>query len=253
MKIKILLLISLVALIILFLITLPGKKVEVVFCNVGQGDGILVTQRNFQMLIDTGPDNKKILNCLEKHMPFWDKKIETVIITHWDKDHSGGLEDLKKNFNIDKVFCNIEHKNCSLKIDANDTIRFNMISFEVVNIEGIEGKGIDESNGNSMVGLLHVFDKKFLMMSDAPVLVEQKMVWQNLEKIKNIDVLKISHHGSATGTSEELLDFVKPKEAVISVGKNNFGHPSKEVLERLKNRKIKIRRTDERGDMVYVL
>jgi beta-lactamase superfamily II metal-dependent hydrolase len=72
MKIKILL-ISLIALIILFLITLPDKKTRVIFCNVGQGDGILIEQNNFQMLIDTGPDNKKILSCLEKHMPFWDK------------------------------------------------------------------------------------------------------------------------------------------------------------------------------------
>lgn len=249
---KILVLISLIVLIILFLMTLPDKKTRVVFCDVGQGDGILITKNNFQMLIDTGPENKKILGCLEKHMPFWDKKIEAVVITHWDSDHSGGFKDLEENFKIDKIFCGIEHKSCSAKIEENDILRFNEINFEVVSNEGIEGKGVDESNGGSVVGLLKIIDKKFLMMGDAPSEVEQKIVWRKLIN-ENIDILKVSHHGSATATTDEFLDFVKPKEAIISVGKNNFGHPTKEVLERLKKRAIKIRRTDESGDVVYVL
>lgn len=252
MKIKILLLVSLLSLIILFLVTFFDKKAKVVFCDVGQGDGILVIEKNFQMLIDTGPDNKKILKCLEKHMPFWDKKIEAVIISHWDNDHSGGLKDLLKNYKIGRIFCGIEQNNCTQKLEENDIVKYNQIYFEVVNMGGIEGKGVDESNGNSVVGLLNFFGKNFLMMADVPSEIEKMMVWR--EKIKEkIEVLKISHHGSATATSDELLDFVKPEEVVISVGKNNFGHPSKEVLEKLKKRKIKIRRTDENGDIVYVL
>lgn len=234
------------------MVTLPDKKVRVIFCDVGQGDGILITKNNFQMLVDTGPENKKILGCLEKHMPFWDKKIEAVVITHWDSDHSGGLKDLEENFKMCQIFCGIEHKNCSAKIEENDILRFNEINFEVVSNEGIEGKGMDESNGGSVVGLLKIFDKKFLMMGDAPSEVEKMIVWREKTKEK-IDVLKVSHHGSATATTDELLDFVKPKEAIISVGKNNFGHPAKEVLERLKKRNIKARRTDKDGDIIYVL
>lgn len=257
MKNKILLLISLVALIILFLITLPDKKTRVIFCNVSQGDGILISQNNFQMLIDTGPDNKKILSCLEKHMPFWDKKIEAIVVTHWDNDHCGGLKDLAKNYKIEKIMCGIEQNSCTVKLEENDIIKYNQIYFEVVKIGGIAGKGVDESNGNSVVGLLRIFGKKFLMMADAPGEIEQMMVWQKILQSRiskeGIDVIKISHHGSGTATSDELLDLVKPKEAIISVGKNNFGHPSKEVLEKLKKRNIKIRRTDESGDIIYVL
>lgn len=257
MRIKLLLTISFLALAVLFLVTLPDKKTRVIFCDVEQGDGILIIKNNFQMLVDTGPENKKILNCLEKHMPFWDKKIEAVVITHWDSDHSGGLKDLEENFKIDQIFCGIEHKSCSAKIEENDILRFDKIDFEVVSNEGIEGKGVDESNGGSVVGMLKIFDKNFLMMGDAPGEIEQKMVWRGVLQSRilegKIDVLKVSHHGSGTATTDELLDFTKPKEAVISVGKNNFGHPTKEVLERLKKRGIKIQRTDESGDIIYVL
>jgi len=82
---------------------------------------------------------------------------------------------------------------------------------------------------------------------------EQKLVWREILK-GQVDVLKVSHHGSETATSEELLDFLKPKIAVISVGVNNrFGHPRGEVLERLNKRDIEIERTDEVGDVVFNL
>jgi competence protein ComEC len=77
------------------------------------------------------------------------------------------------------------------------------------------------------------------------------LVWQKILE-NQVDVLKVTHHGSENGTSEEILDFLKPKMAVISVGKNNrFDHPRKEVLERLKLRNIEIKRTDEIGDIVF--
>lgn len=87
---------------ILFWVTLPSKKVEVIFCDVGQGDATLIVSKNWQMLINTSPKNKKILNCLENNLPFWDKKIEVVIVTHGDSDHSGGLEDIKKYYRIEQ-------------------------------------------------------------------------------------------------------------------------------------------------------
>jgi competence protein ComEC len=173
-------------------------------------------------------------------------------VTHWDNDHSGGLKDLARNYKIEKIMCGIEQNNCTVKLEENDVIKYNQIYFEVVNIGGIVGKGVDESNGNSVVGLLRIFGKKFLMMADAPGQIEQMMVWQ--KKIREeVDVIKISHHGSVSATSDELLDLVKPKEAIVSVGKNNFCHPNKEVLEKLKKRNIKIRRTDKSGDIIYVL
>jgi len=93
--------------------------------------------------------------------------------------------------------------------------------------------------------------RKFLLMADAPAVVEQKLVWRGaLRQAQGVDVLKVSHHGSKEATSEELLKATKPEVAIISVGKNNFGHPTKEVLERLKNAGIKVERTDQLGDIL---
>lgn len=99
---NLILFLSLIFLLILFWVTLSSKKVEVIFCDVGQGDATLIVSKNWQMLIDTSSKNKKILNCLENNLPFWDKKIEVVMVTHGDSDHSGGLEDIKKYYRIEQ-------------------------------------------------------------------------------------------------------------------------------------------------------
>ena len=93
-------------------------------------------------------------------------------------------------------------------------------------------------------------DKVFLFTGDAPVEVEKKILEDNPNL--TCDVLKVGHHGSNTSTSEEWLDALKPKEAVISVGyQNKYGHPNKEVVERLEKRNILIRRTDLEGTVTY--
>jgi len=251
MKNRILLFISLVFLIGIFYFSLPNKTGKVVFCDVEQGDAILATYKNIQMLIDTGPDNKKVLECLNRHMPFWDKTIEVVILTHGDSDHMGGLEDALKSYKVENIFSN-EQKISSKKISQNDVISTNMFDFEVVNPpKNIE---TDDDNINSVAGYLiykgNVKWRAFLS-ADIDKETEQRLVWQKILD-KQTDVLKIAHHGSENGTSNEILDFLKPKTAVISVGKNNrFDHPRKEVIERLKLRNIEIKRTDEVGDVVF--
>ena len=251
MKNKIILFISLVFLIGMFYFSLPTKTGKVVFCDVGQGDAILATYRNIQMLIDTGPDNKKVLECLNRQLPFWDKTIEVLVVTHGDSDHIGGLNDLKKGYKIEKYFSN-EQNNYSQKLSQNDVISSNMFDFEVVNpTKNIE---TDDNNINSVAGYLiykgSVKWKAFLS-GDIDKETEQRLVWQKILE-NQVDVLKVAHHGSENGTSNEILDFLKPKTGVISVGKNNrFDHPRKEVLERLKIRGIEIKRTDEISDVVF--
>ena len=103
MRFRIILFLSLIVLVILFWLTLPSQKVNVIFCDVGQGDATLVTYKNWQMLIDTGLNNKNVLTCLENNVPFWDKKIEVVMVTHGDNDHSGGLTDVSKFYQIEQL------------------------------------------------------------------------------------------------------------------------------------------------------
>lgn len=255
----------------MFWLTLPKNKPVVVVCDVGQGDAILAMYKNRQILFDVGPNNKKVLKCLENHMPFWDKTIEVVILTHGDSDHVGGLIDLMKIYKVNNFFSNglldedIEQKIYSKKISQNDVLSLSLFNFEVVwppaYVETTVGEGA--SNLNSVVGILTVKegtrqqlrsfggqDWSMFMSGDMEAETEQRLVWRGLVKDK-VDVLKVSHHGSATATSQELLEIIRPKLAVISVGKDNrFGHPTGDVLARLKEKQIEIKRTDEEGEIM---
>ena len=260
MKNKILIYLSLLALIIIFYLTLPDNKARVVVCDVGQGDAILATYKNIQLLIDVGPDNKKILKCLEKHLPFWDKTIEVVILTHGDSDHVGGLNDLIRSYKIGQFFSNglldwgIEQKIYSRKLGQNDILSVGLFSFEVVSPE--DNNEIKTDNENSIVGYLNFLGNKswsMFMTGDMDIETEQRLVWRQIIN-KKVDVLKVSHHGSNTGTSDEILEILNPKVAVISVGKNNkFGHPNDDILKKIEDKNIEIIRTDMNGEILFEL
>jgi competence protein ComEC len=256
---------------ILFLIiqfSLQSQSLKVIFFDVGQGDAILVSQGQNQLLIDGGKDGKIILEKLGKYVPFWDRTIETVIATHPDQDHIGGLVSVAKNYKIGTVLETdaksdsqtygawedlIKNKNIQ-KIEAikNTSIKF----FESAQIKILypklkaNGAGA-ESNGWSVVAKLIFGENKFLFTGDLPAEKEAELVGDGADV--KADVLKVSHHGSKYATSEEFLNVVNPEEAVISVGKNNaYGHPAPEIIDRLLKSGAKIWRTDELGDIKYV-
>ncbi len=238
--------------------SINNSQTKLIFCDVGQGDGILLVQKNLEILIDTGPDNKKILNCLDRHLPFWDKTIEVLIVTHSDGDHSGGLKDVLRSYKIVNIFSDeqleaLNEQNIySKKLYATDMVNVGLINYEVVNPEKNK-ENVQGANEGSIAGILTYKDKKILLLADVPAEVEQKMVWRKMLNQK-INVLKVSHHGSETATSDELLEETNPSVAIVSVGKNNrFGHPRKEVLEKLNKRGIKTLRTDESGEIVFNL
>lgn len=260
MKNKIIFLFSLAAMMIIFYATLPDSRGKVVFCNVGQGEAMLASYKNIQILVDTGPNNKKLGECLARQLPFWDRTIETVILTHGDSDHIGGLEDLMKAYKVGKFFSNgllgkdVEQKIYSQKLRQNDVVSNNLFEFEVVSPGQNNIYEIDD-NINSLAGVLRYKPTGWsaLLTGDIDVETEQRLVWRQILK-GEIEALKISHHGSDSGTSEELLDWIKPTTAIISVGKGNrFGHPREEVIEKLEKRKIEIKRTDEKGDIVFMM
>ena len=77
---------------------------RLVFCDVGQGNGVILSKGDFQLVYDVGSDNGKFLNCVSNNLPFWDKKIEVVVVSHWDSDHSGGLRDLKNHYRLESLY-----------------------------------------------------------------------------------------------------------------------------------------------------
>lgn len=91
------------------LVKWPDQYLHIVLCDVGQGDAILLSFAKTQVLIDTGPD-EKVVNCLDKHMPFWDKKIDVLVITHFDADHIGGFQQITQIYEIAYLFLSLTQK-----------------------------------------------------------------------------------------------------------------------------------------------
>jgi len=230
-------------------LSIPDQKLRLVFCDVDQGDGVLLIKGNWQMLVDVGSDNGKMAKCLDRYIPFWDRKIEGIMISHWDKDHSGALDKISKSYRIENLFESVEPEKKLVvwgetkKIWAGEEIDFGEIKWKILYPK--EEKG--ESNENSLVAIMKYRNNSFLFTGDMDRKVEGEVLsWWKGE----VDGLKVAHHGSDKGTGEDWLSIIKPAVAVISVGKNSYGHPQKEVLERLNKSGIKIYRTDKEGDVV---
>lgn len=226
MKNRILLAISILLLILWFWQSMPDGKMRVIFCDVGQGDGALIIKNNFQMLVDAGPKNNKMAECLGRYVPFWDKTIEVFIASHGDRDHVGGLEAIKRGYKIDKE---IDYSN----INIGDIVRYKDINFVILNNDEL-----------SMIGKLEYGNKSILFTGDAGMVTENSIDGK-------VNILKVGHHGSETSTGEAFLDRIKPDMAIISVGKGNgYGHPKQMIVDRLMDRGIEIRRTDLEGDII---
>ena len=230
-------------------LSIPDGKLRLIFCDVGQGDGALIIKGKWQMMIDSGADNGKMERCLDRYLPFWDKKIEAVVISHWDSDHSGGLSKIIKSYGVEKLYesgvgsSEIEQKIYTEKMRAGDRVEYGEMGFEVIYPRDFGGEG----NESSLVMVLNYKGNKFVYSGDVEINGEGEMMAWYLDRV---DGIKIAHHGSDSGSGEGWLERLKPALAIISVGKNNWGHPKEIILERLKKRGIKILRTDLRGDIV---
>lgn len=256
--------------IILGLIVFHGKNsaLKVIFLDIGQGDSILISQGSQQLLIDGGKDGKLLLEKLGKYIPFWDRDIEAIIETHPDQDHIGGLIDVVKTYKVHSVletkmqsesqtFKKLEEeieKRSVEKIEAKKGVTIKFVSGSIAEIlyplETIENTNSQDTNSSSVVVKLTMDKGNFLFTGDLPTTEENNLLSENIDV--STDFLKISHHGSKYATSSEFLEKTKPREAIISVGKNNsYGHPNSEVLQRLLQKGISVFRTDEIGDIVY--
>lgn len=244
-----------------FLFSLPSNKAYLIACNVGEGDAILITQKTTQILIDGGPNNK-VLDCLAKNMPFYDREIELIINTHPEKDHLTGLIDVFDRYQVKQLITNNltsdseVYKAFSQKVKQKNIPTFSPQkgdSIKIANLELIslwpDKKVLGEATAKTPVnetGL--VFQLKsgsfdVLLTADIDSQVEEQLIKEN--NFQDIEVLKIAHHASKYSSSEEFLKAVHPQIAIISVGKNSYGHPTQEVLERLQSLGIKILRTDK--------
>jgi competence protein ComEC len=245
---------------------------HIVACDVGQGDAILIQKNTTQILIDGGPNNS-VLNCLGKYMPFWDRQIELVILTHPEADHYSGLIEVFKKYKVSYFGQNNTNSSSQgygvlekvvggsgtqdLRLSKRVDLRVGMIYLDILHPSGkselqnskFETKG---TNDDGVVVLLKYAQFKALFTADVENEVSDEL--SILSEVEGLDYIKVNHHGSKNGLSEKLLQSTMPKTAVISVGKkNSYGHPHAEVIKILNERDIKILRTDLEGDVDYVV
>ena len=241
---------------------------EVNFFDVGQGDAIFIeTPQRYQILIDGGPSSI-ILEKLSKEMPFWDRSIDLIILTHPEKDHLAGLIEVLKKYRVENILWTgvirdtsgyqewvrlIKNEKTKIKIaQAGQKVKWQrtvLDHFEVLYpFKSLEGQEFNDSNNTSIIAKLICGKNSFLFTGDAYKSVERELI----DKKVGIDsnVLKVGHHGSKTSSAEEFIKEVSPEIAVIQVGQDNpYGHPHPETLETLTKYGIKILRTDKDGDI----
>lgn len=230
-------------------------NLKVYFIDVGQADSILLTNQNSSMLIDAG--NNEDGELISKYIKTLGiNKIDYLIGTHPHEDHIGGLDNIIRNFEIGTVYLPEKTTNTKTYEEVLDAMLEKNLKLTVPKIGDKFNVGLAQNeviwtdnnknlNNCSIVIKTTYGTKSFLFMGDSEAEVEAKM------NLGNADVLKVGHHGSSTSTSQNFLDKVNPKYAIILVGKDNdYGHPKKEILDRLTKQGSKIYRTDEQGTII---
>lgn len=239
---------------------------KVVFLDVSQGDSIFIeTPNKKQILIDGGPDSK-VLSSLSKVMPFADRSLDMIIVTHEDKDHIGGVPLIMDNYDVE-YFLTTTKNNSKSSLDLKDKFKSKNIKEIIIkNKKRIlldkdiyldiiyPNKDVSdlETNESSIVCKLVYKNNSFMFMGDANLYVENVLLWEESIDVIDADILKLGHHGSKSSSSLLWLEKVSPDFAIISAGKDNsYGHPNKEVLDRLDKLKIPYLITYDMGNIMF--
>ncbi|MGE4484424.1 MAG: DNA internalization-related competence protein ComEC/Rec2 [Oscillospiraceae bacterium] len=254
--------IALCAVLMLTSTSVDSRNFEMTVLDVGQGQSIVFTSGSATGLIDCGSSSGEQAGDIAADyvMGLGRKRIDLLILTHFHADHTNGLEALFNRVEVTAIAMpdpEICDENC-LAEDIIKLARGHNSAIIYINVDtankfaGTEIKlfaplGSDTENelGISILCTAGNFDA--LITGDIPGSSEKQLV--ALERLPDIELLVVGHHGSKTSTSQELLDAVKPETAVVSVGHNSYGHPSEEVLERLYDSGITVYRTDECGNV----
>jgi competence protein ComEC len=249
------------------------------FINVGQGDSILIElpYRRGVYLVDTGgvmhfkreewetPESDYDVTEEVVH-PFLKgrgiRKLDALLLTHRDMDHAGGAVYLLNEVEVDNLYMPAVRDENNLEINIKEMAEQKDVHLQYAKKGMTWGNREAQflilhpeqkrkfSNNESIVLFARILGSTFLFTGDIEEEAEE-VIMGNYQHLQS-DVLKVAHHGSQTSTTESFLENTSPRYAVISVGKNNlYGHPDSNVIKRLKQRKIKIFRTDQNGDVIF--
>lgn len=267
------------------LTSLPDGKLHIVHCDIGQGDATYIRFPNgADMLVDGGPSGNRVIACLSEFMPFWDRYINIIVLTHPQRDHMDGLMEVMNRYGIGLV----------VRSDVANTTEGYAEFVSLIEQQSVPNQyvsaGDEMTVGNATV---HIFGPRTEMMRQAAMmhatattrsdvlgvvddlneysvglLVSYGMfdgvfpgdATLDAETIHALptpndgafELLKVPHHGSSSGLDVSTLSRVAPEVAVISVGSNSYGHPAVEVLSILDRHGSSVKRTDVDGHVHIV-
>ncbi len=256
---------------VLTLTSQPDGRLHLVVLDVGQGDAILVTAPSgATMLVDGGPDPDLLLRRLGERLPWWQRRIDVMILTHPHEDHIAGLVAALERYQVGLIlhagreYENPTHPRFILRARAEPggrTVaaragarltldRTTTVTLLYPGADDVAGPlpGSDINNA-SVVGLLRRGGFTALLTGDAEMPVEALLAERGL--LTRIDVLKVGHHGSHSSTGPALLDATRPGAALISAGvSNDYGHPHPVTLDSLHGVPgLRVHRTDLEGNL----
>jgi competence protein ComEC len=251
--------------------TMPDDDLHVSFLDVGEGDAALIQQGSRQILVDGGPSSLAITEELSRQMPFWDRTIDLLVLTHPHQDHLAGLLEVMRRYKVGQVLylpldyaspLYDELKNiitargiksavarAGQRIDFGNSISLKVLSPPEAPLTGTES----DIDNNCVVLRLEDGAVSFLLTGDIMSEAEWELSRNRAEVAST--VVKVAHHGSDTSSTNEFLAVASPRAAVISCGAGNkFGHPFPAVLSRLEGivDAGNIFRTDKQGTLNFV-
>lgn len=270
----------------------PTQKPVLVMCDVGQGDSMLISQYFTQLVVDTGNEPEKLVRCLSQHLPFWDRQLEFVVLTHPEIDHMGAFAEIMQSYAVKTLLVSpvgndtqefkdiyqtiskssikviTAHQGQLMQLGAarlsvlwpppqEESVWLKNYTYEYQNISTVADERktlLDAENPNELSVVLGIDlqNVRLLLTGDISSQVELALIDQGL--IEDIDILKVAHHGSKTSSQDLFLDTAKPAVAIISAGRRNrYGHPHSVVISRLSERNIPYKRTDVEGSIQIML
>ena len=269
-KCKIIICLLIVLILINFIIYIFPQKLRIFFIDVGQGDStLIITPDKKTVLIDGGGSDsfdvgKKVLlpYLLDRRI----LKIDYVLISHFDTDHCGGILTIMEKVKVKNIIISEQaehsenyerfkklmiHKKIRLiEVKKGDKIKIERYSEFKILFPTSRLLSENPLNNNSIVAQFNYNNFKMLFTGDIEKLAEQQILKAEKAEIR-ADILKVAHHGSKTSSIPEFIKAVKPKIALIGVGKNNtFGHPNQQTIKNLENIKCRIYRTEVQGEII---
>ncbi len=252
----------------LLLIVKPASN-EIVMLDVGQGDSIVIKSNNKVILVDTGNQSSKLLEGLARNGVY---HLDAVLITHPDDDHCGALSSLKGIIGIDAILVangikgsteenpkelmanarKIVHDEDIVELKVGDRVAVGEFYCDVLAPEQISEGGNDDSVCFLLsTSFKNANDEPFraLFTGDAEKEIEETLV--DKYHLSDLNLYKVSHHGSKNALTSELAQTLSPEIALIGVGKNNsYGHPNGQIINWLEEENCHIFRTDINGEVV---